>query len=195
MISVGLTGGIGSGKSTVARLFSVLEVPVYDSDERAKYVMNNHPELINGIKLLLGEESYNKTGLNNAFIAQKIFSDLNLRNSLNKLVHEIVFQDYDIYKELNFDKSYIIMESAILFEGGYDKIHHYMITVFSPEEIRIKRLKAKGMSEDEISKRMQSQWADEEKIKRADFVIINDEKKSVLNQVMEIHNKILVNYL
>jgi len=195
MISVGLTGGIGSGKSTVAKVFSVLDVPVYNSDERAKYLMNHDQELTKRIKELLSEDAYTSKGLNNNFIAEKIFSDSDLRNSLNNLVHKSVLQDYENYLKMQSDKLYAIQESAILFEEGYEKLYDLMITVSSPVEIRTNRLKARGMSEKDIRNRMESQWSDEEKVKRADFVVVNDENQSVLSRVLEIHNKILASYI
>ena len=195
MISVGLTGGIGSGKSTVSKFFTLLSVPVYNSDERAKYLMNNDLELKLLIKELLGDEAFIEENINKEYIANKIFQDICLRDSLNNIVHNAVFHDYINYQKINGQSPYIIQESAILFEGGYESKHQYMILVICSEDLRIKRLTEKGMSEKDIRQRMKNQWSDKDKINKSDYIIFNNEKNSLIEQVNEIHQKILINTL
>ena len=191
MISVGLTGGIGSGKSTVAKFFSILGVKIYNSDEKAKEIMERDLELKDKILTLLGDEAYNEKGLNRKYIANKVFQEPIIRDGLNSIVHAAVFEDYKRFVEENKTSNYIIQESAILFEGGYENRHDLMITVISPEEIKINRLVEKGMNELDIRQRMKNQWSDKEKMDKSDFVILNNEKNSLSEQILDIHHKIL----
>lgn len=191
MISVGLTGGIGSGKSTVAKFFYILGVKIYNSDEKAKEIMERDLELKDKILTLLGDEAYNEKGLNRKYIANKVFQEPIIRDGLNSIVHAAVFEDYKRFVEENKTSNYIIQESAILFEGGYENRHDQMITVISPEEIKINRLIEKGMNELDIRQRMKNQWSDKEKMDKSDFVILNNEKNSLSEQILDIHHKIL----
>lgn len=191
MISIGLTGGIGSGKTKVAELFSVLNVPVYNSDLQANILMETSPIIHRQIIDLLGEEAYVGNKLNKPFISKKIFSDQSLKNSLNKIVHDKVLEDFIEWRETNTNKKYIIQEAAILFETDHYKIHDIMITVTCPMETKMDRLKKRGMTESEIKSRMNNQWSDEKKNLLSDYMIINDEKESLIQQVIAIHEKLM----
>lgn len=191
MISVGLTGGIGSGKSMIATLFSLLQIPVYNSDQKAKLLMEEKPYIRKHIQELLGQEAFINNKLNKPFIASKIFTDETLKNSLNKIVHESVLQDYVLWVESQKIFPYVLQEAAILFETGHYKKHTYTITVSCPVDIRKKRLIEIGLQPNDIDQRIKNQWTDEERTKLADFVILNDEKESVIKQVSIIHEKII----
>jgi len=191
MISVGLTGGIGCGKTMVAEFFSILNVPVYNSDLQANVLMETDPMIQHQVVDLLGEKAYNGNKLNKQFVSKKIFSDQSLKNSLNKIIHHKVLEDFIEWREVNISKKYIIQEAAILFETDHYKIHDVMITVTCPIEIRKKRLEERGMSVTEINSRMKNQWPDEKKVPLSDYIIINDEKESLIQQVLVIHKKLI----
>jgi dephospho-CoA kinase len=191
MISIGLTGGIGSGKTKVAELFSVLNVPIYNSDLQANILMETNPLIHQQIIDLLGEEAYVGNKINKPFVSKKIFSDPSLKNSLNKIVHNKVLEDFIEWKEINSSFKYIIQEAAILFETDHYKIHDIMITVTCPIEIKMDRLKKRGLTESEIMSRIKNQWSDEKKVPLSDYIIINDEKESLIQQVIAIHEKLI----
>jgi dephospho-CoA kinase len=190
MYSVGLTGGIGSGKSIIAEYFSILKVPVYNSDIQAKILMEENSSIRKQIQVLLGHEAYINNKPNKPFIANIIFTNESLKNSLNEIVHRIVLQNYVNWIN-NLNAKYVIQEAAILFETGHYKKHDFMITVTCPLEIRKKRLLDKGMKLEDINQRINNQWTDEERNRLADFIIVNNEKESIIKQVSIIHDKIL----
>lgn len=186
-----ITGGIGSGKSTVARVIEALGYPVYYSDERAK-CMYFLPEVRAKIVSLLGAEAYlNERELNRGYIARKIFSDDVLLNKVNKIIHQAVEQDFYNYQKAHSDAGVVFKESALIFEAGLQKGCDKIILVTAPKEIRAERIKRRdGMSEEEIMNRMRKQWDDAEKIPLVDFVIVNDEREALLPKVLEIVEKI-----
>jgi dephospho-CoA kinase len=190
MFSVGLTGGIGCGKSIIAEYFSILKVPVYNSDFRAKKLMEENTIIREQIQALLGQKAYINNKLNKPFIANKIFSNEALKISLNNIVHMRVMQDYIEWRNYQLSK-YVIQEAAILFETGHYKKHDFMITVTCPMEIRKTRLIGRGMKPDDINQIFKNQWTDEERTSLADFIIVNNEKELIIKQVSIIHDKIL----
>ncbi len=192
-MQVGITGGIGSGKSTVCKIFEVLDIPVYYADDRAKWLMNNDTNLIEGIKSVFGNEAYHPDGtLNRPFIANIVFNDKSKLAELNALVHPAVFQDGVSWNEANASAPYTLKEAAILFESGSYLTVDKVITVFAPKEIRIKRvLMRDDTTREAIEARMDKQMPEEEKIERSDFVIYNDDEHSLIEQVLDIHRKIL----
>jgi dephospho-CoA kinase len=191
MLSVGLTGGIGSGKSHIAEFFQMLGIPVYNSDLNAKKIMENNSQVRNSIIMLLGEDSYTGNKLNTDIISKRVFSDSGLNKSLNDIVHKHVLLDYIEWKEQKSASKYVIQEAAILFETGHYKMHDFMITVSCPVELREKRLLEMGRNKKDIQNRMDKQWSDQKRNELADFIIINDEKESVIQQVLRIHHKFL----
>ena len=187
MLRIGLTGGIGSGKSTVARVFETLGIPVYDADHAAKNLMNNDPELKAAIIELFGEESYHHNKLNRAFIAGIVFNNPEKLARLNALTHPRTIADAENWLAAQH-APYAIKEAALLFESGADKHLDYIIGVTAPEETRIKRVAERDhLDPEDVRKRIRNQMNEEEKMKRCDFVLQNDEKDMLLPKVLELH--------
>jgi len=192
-IRVGITGGIGAGKSLITKLFQVLGVPVYYADERAKYLMNISPELRRGIIRLFGTKAYGPDGrINRPYLAKKAFSDPDKLKALEALVHPVVFQDTESWEEKHKNVPYTLREAALLFESGNYKKLDKIITVTAPEEIRIQRiLQRDKVPREAVLARIRRQWPEEEKVKRSDFVIVNDNKHLLIPQVLAIHEQLL----
>ncbi|MDN3723877.1 dephospho-CoA kinase [Aequorivita sp. SDUM287046] len=188
---IGLTGGIGSGKTTVAKFFSDLGVPVYIADIEAKKLTDSSPEIRYELTALLGEETYVGQILNRKFVADKIFKDKLLLEAVNGIIHPRVavhFQDW-VSKQ---NALYVIKEAAILFENGGYKNCDLTILVTAPKNTRLARVMARdAVSETEIEQRMNSQWSDEKKATLADIIIKNIDLHETQKQVISIHNKFL----
>ncbi|MEZ5054605.1 MAG: dephospho-CoA kinase [Chitinophagales bacterium] len=193
MLKVGITGGIGSGKTTVCAIFATLGVPIYYADDRAKELMVSDEHLIQSIQGLLGEQAYNADNtLNRPFIAQQVFKDKNLLQKLNAIVHPAVFKDKQIWYETHHSKKYTLYETAILFESGSYKMLDKIITVFAPREERIARtMKRDNLSREEVLSRMDKQIAEEEKMAKSDFIIYNDHSQPLIHQVLTIHQQLI----
>ncbi len=175
MIKVGVTGGIGSGKSRVCALFAALGIPVYDSDAGARELMNSDAEVMKAVTALFGPEAYDGGKLDRAFVAERVFHDKPLLASLNRIVHPAVVRDFDRWAMSHSDSPYVIMESAILFESGIDRFMDKVIAVSAPENIRIERVASRdGASRQSVLDRMANQLTDRERESRADYVINND---------------------
>ncbi|HEX5111919.1 MAG TPA: dephospho-CoA kinase [Saprospiraceae bacterium] len=190
---IGLTGGIGSGKSTVAAIFSTIGIPVYESDARAKALMNEDPDLKTKIKALLGSDAYKNGEINRAWIAERVFADKNLLEQLNAIVHPAVKKDAIAFahEKANEAAPYIIKESAILLEENLTEELDAIILVVAPLGTRIERvMKRDGASREQIEERIRNQWTDDIKIPLADYVIFNDGERSLLEQVMDIDQMI-----
>jgi dephospho-CoA kinase len=189
VLRVGLTGGIGSGKSVVAKVFETLGIPVYYADDAAKRLMNTNPELKAAIIKNFGEGSYTNGELNRKYMASIVFNDKEKLYLLNSLTHPATIRDAGEWIKRQ-TSPYIIKEAALLFESGADKILDHVIGVFAPLPLRIKRVMNRDVvTEEEIMKRINRQMDEEEKMKRCDFVITNDEKELVIPQVLELHEK------
>lgn len=189
MLKVGITGGIGSGKTTICRIFETLGIPVYYADERAKWLMLHDEALVDGVKQLFGEEAYTKEGLlNRPFIAQIVFNDQAKLNQLNQLVHPAVHRDGQVWHDAQKDVAYTLNEAALMVEsGGYHKMDQ-LITVFAPKEIRINRVMARDQVERAaVEARISKQLPEEEKLKVAHHIIYNDGEHSLIQQVHQIH--------
>ncbi len=191
MTVVGLTGGIGSGKTTIANFFKELNVPIYFADIEAKKLMNKSKVLQKKIKALFGERAYIKNELNRPFIAERIFKDKQLLQQMNAIVHPKVGKHF--IKWLNKQNSpYVIKEAAILFENNSYKNYDYIITVVAEEKERINRiLHRDNTSEQKIKDIMKNQWDDSKKVKLSDFVIQNKSLDNTKKQVYSIHRKLL----
>jgi dephospho-CoA kinase len=194
---VAITGGIGVGKSKVASFFEDFGVPVYYSDTEAKRIMEELPHLKKSISLLLGTEAYLKNGqLNRAYIASEIFKDSKKLKSLNELVHKEVHIDFQTWVTTYDQKSsvpYLMYESALVFENGLESQFNSVILVTAPEALRIERIKIRDhRSEKEIKRIIMSQMSENDKIKKADFVINNQDLSLTLLNSSEIHNKIII---
>ena len=188
---VGLTGGIGSGKSTVLELFQKLGTAVFIADIEAKKIMNSNVELIEQINELFGELAYINNELNRSYIASIVFKNKNKLAALNKLVHPKLRDYFDEFVE-NLDKDIVIYEAAILFESGSDKMCDYIITVTANFEDKIDRvMKRDNVSREQILERMNHQLNDDFKIKNSNFVIINNSLKDTKLQVSTIYDLIL----
>ncbi|NBW30652.1 MAG: dephospho-CoA kinase [Flavobacteriales bacterium] len=175
--------GIGAGKSLVAEIIKAMGYPVYNSDERAKELTDSNPKIKEDLIHLFGEEIYQNDKLNKFALAQAIFS---LREKVNALIHPIVREDFNLWA-LAQNNSLVFNESAILFETGSFKNFDAIILVYAPAELRIKRImKRDNCSENEVLKRMNSQFSDEEKYQLTEFRVLNDEQTPLLKQVEQI---------
>ena len=188
MIKVGLTGGIGSGKTTVAKIFKQFGVPVYFSDDRAKDLMLNNKFLRESLISLFGDKVIINGFLNRSYIASKVFSNPKELIKLNALVHPFVQKDFDVWSASQ-TSNYVLKEAAILFETGADKLLDKVVLVESPEDLKVSRIMFRdGMAEEEVFKRMSKQWSDSQKRINADHIIQNNEKCSLIYQILKLHN-------
>lgn len=187
MIKLGITGGIGSGKSTVSKLFSMLGIPVYIADIESKRLVATSIVIKEKLIRLFGEELFTEGVLNKPLLASYIFNDKEKLETVNKIIHPEVKKDFDEWVDNHSQYNIIAQESAILFESGFNRFVDKVITVYAPQEIRIERTIAReGISRDKVLERIQSQMCDEEKVKLSDFIIVNDDTKSLIEQVSEI---------
>ena len=192
MLRVGLTGGIGSGKTMVSSIFEKLGVPVYNADAAARKLMNSEAELKDGIALMFGDLAYGSDGLNKTYIAESVFGDAEKLAGLNKLVHPAVRKDFIRWTGLQTGSPYVLEEAAILFESGASLEMDLTVLVHAPEELRIGRVMERdGVSREAVLKRMAHQLGEEELLKLADHILMNDGKEMILPQVIELHNKII----
>jgi dephospho-CoA kinase len=191
MIKVGVTGGIGSGKSIVCRVFESLGIPVYYADLHSRRLVDSEPVIRNKLIGLFGPDIYNGSALNRPRFAAEIFADPQLLEAANTIIHPWVRKDFDRWVRDYPDKKYVIEEAAILFESGGNTQVDKCITVVAPVEVRMKRiLKRPGMTPDRIREIMANQWPDEKKAALADFVIVNDEKSLIIPQILLIHDQL-----
>jgi len=192
MYVVGLTGGIGSGKTIVSEVFKSIGIPVYNSDIEAKILMNTDSDIINKLKMIFGYNIYNSENqLDRKKLADLIFNNKDKLNTVNSIVHPPVKKHFQIW--MNKQNSlYVIKETAILFESGTYKDVDKIITVSAPLSLRIKRLILRDNSnKKKIMERIKNQLNDEYKIKNSDFVINNNNEELILPQILSIHNNLL----
>ena len=192
MKRIGLTGGIGSGKSFIAQIIEHMGYPVYYSDARAKELTKSNPTIKMGLISLFGEEVFEGNQLNSELIASKIFNDDELRTTVNELIHPIVRADFENWA-LNQKSALVFNEAAILFETGAYRNFEATILVCAPMELKIERvMKRENCSREAVMERMNKQWSDEEKLKLADYSILNDDETPVLIQLEAVINELLV---
>lgn len=191
-LNIGITGGIGSGKTLVCRIFSVLGIAVYDADREAKALMNTHPDLIDSLKENFGEQVYGPDGkLDRSYLAGEVFGDQEKLDLLNGIVHPIVIQAGVEWMQAQ-EGPYSVKEAALLFESGSYQANDYNILVFAPVEERIRRVMTRdGISREQVLARMVKQMPEDEKMKRADFIIYNDGSRALIPQVLELHERFL----
>jgi dephospho-CoA kinase len=191
-ILVGVTGGIGSGKSVVCQIIESLGSPVYYADDRAKWLMSNDPELKLKIVDTFGEESFSGDQLNRAFLAKHVFSDKKQLEALNHLVHPAVARDGLDWQESHSAAKLLVKEAALLYETGSYKQLDHIIVVAADLELRVKRILARDpqRSREDVLRIIEKQISQEEKVERADFVIYNDEQHSLIDQVYAFVKKI-----
>jgi dephospho-CoA kinase len=190
MLKVGITGGIGSGKSVVAKIFSTLGIPVYESDQRAKWLIEYNKDIVSEIRDLLGNEAYNEDGkYDKVFVSKAVFQNEELLRKLNQIVHPRVRQDFEDWVLLQ-NAPFVLKEAAIMSRNaGLDKI----IVVHSPKDLRIKRLLKRDTHRNlsEIEKVISNQKTEKEFLEMADFVINNDDKELLIPQVIEVYKKLI----
>lgn len=190
---VGLTGGIGSGKTTIAEFFSELGIPVYNSDKEAKRLMCTSKKLKKGIKELLGNEAYKNEKLNKTYISSKIFNDSSLLKKMNAVVHPAVRKSFQRWAKRQ-TAPYVIQESALLFENSTAEFYDKIILVIAPEKQRIQRVVDRdGSSEKEVHNRLKNQLPDKLKIPLADFVLENTDMQKTKQLVNELHIALIDN--
>ena len=191
---IGLTGGIGSGKSTVSKLFETMNCPIYNSDEKAKDLYFK-PSIKSSIINLLGQEAYlNEKEINKTYISKKVFSDDYLLQQLNQIIHPAVKEDFTVFKNKYASESIIIKETALLFETDIYKEVTASILVTAPVYLKIERVqKRNSLPIEEVEKRMKAQWSDEQKIPLADFIVNNDGDTAIIPQVLSILKKLTTN--
>jgi dephospho-CoA kinase len=190
MLKIGLTGGIGSGKSTIARIFEALGVPVYYADEAAKRLMNEDKEIIEAVTRNFGKESYIHGKLNRPYIASIVFNDKEKLELLNFITHPATIRDANEWMQKQ-NSPYIIKEAALLFESGSSEYLDKIIGVYAPAPLRMMRtMERDNISSDEVIKRMNRQIEEEIKMKLCDFVIVNDEQQLVIPQVIKLHEQL-----
>ena len=192
-LKIGITGGIGSGKTTVCKIFETLGIPVYYADDRAKILMVEDKVLIKKIKQEFGEAAYFPDGsLNRQLISDIAFHNPLKLKELNAAVHPSVFKDGERWHKTQKGVPYTLKEAALLFESGSNSVLDKIITVFTPKELRIERVLLRGgLTRAEIEARIAKQLPDEDKIKQADFVIYNDGEKALIPQVLAIHKVLM----
>ncbi len=197
MLRIGLTGGIGSGKSTVAKIFEVLGIPVYYADAAARRLMNEDEELKKNIITHFGKESYVDSQLNRPYIASIVFNDKEKLELLNSLTHPATIRDANIWMQKIAESGgqsspYTIKEAALIFESGSVEHLDHVIGVYSPAQLRIQRIMQRDkISREEVLQRMNRQMDEDKKMKLCDFVIINDEQQLLIPQVLKLHDKLL----
>lgn len=192
MLKVGITGGIGSGKTTVCKIFEQLGIPIYYADDRAKLLMTEDPELVSQIKLLFGESAYSKGKLNRPFIANIVFNDPEKLSQLNALVHPAVAKDGERWHLAQKNAPYTLKEAALLYEAGSYRQLDRMICVVAPEDLRIKRVMQRDqVDQAAVEARMNKQWPQSQKARLSDFLVYNDGSEFLIQQVLRIHHKLL----
>ena len=193
MLKIGLTGGIGSGKTTVAKIFEVLGIPVYYADDTAKKMMTDDEDLRFEIIKNFGPKSYLDGKLNRSFLAKTVFSDPEKTKLINSIIHPATIVDAERWMQKQ-KAPYAIKEAALIFEANAEKNLDLVIGVSSPLELRLQRVFMRdGMNREAMEKRMKNQIAEEDKMNRCDFVINNDETTLLIPQVITLHETLLQN--
>lgn len=191
MKRIGLTGNIGTGKSTIARIFQILGIPVYHADYAARLIVESE-KITEQIGLLFGKQVLNPLRqVDRKALADIVFNDKSKLETLNSLIHPLVEDDFLQWCKMHTDQKYILHEAAILFESGFDRLFDANILVTAPEELCIARVMTRdGISREMVSKRIKNQWPQEKKLKMADYEIRNDEVSIVIPQVLAIHQEL-----
>jgi dephospho-CoA kinase len=190
---IGITGGIGSGKSIVCKLFSCLGISIYDADTRAKWLTNHDTTIRNKVIDLLGPEAYNSDGeYNRPYVASVVFHNESLLKELNAIIHPVVLRDTDAWMAARINDAYVIKEAAIMNAAGDKNNLDCVVVVQAPVELRIKRILERDQrSESEIRAIIERQVSDEKREAIADFIILNDENSALIPQVLSLHKAFL----
>lgn len=192
MLKIGITGGIGSGKTTACKVFEKIGIPVYYADSRAKKLMVEHSEIRTELSTLFGEEIYTpQNELDRKKLAKLLFGNNAALQKVNKIVHPRVQSDFENWTQLHTSAPYVLKEAAILFESGAHKGVDKSILVFAPELLRLERVtKRDKTSIEAVRARMQHQLPDSEKLKMADFVLYNNDEQLLFPQILDLHQKL-----
>lgn len=191
VLKLGVTGGIGSGKTSVCRVFRVLGIPVFSADPEAKEIMDSNSGIIRRINSIAGKNLYVNGSLDRQELANLIFNDNTLLDKVNSLVHPVVFEHFKRW-EKEQDAPYVIMEAAILFESGASKLVDRIATVVAPVEERVERvINRNSLSREQVLERMRNQMDDDSRIKQSDYVIQNSEKDMIIPAILKIHEDML----
>ncbi|MFD2999747.1 dephospho-CoA kinase [Pontibacter toksunensis] len=193
MLKIGITGGMGTGKTVVSRVFALLGVPVYDSDARAKWVMRHDEELRQELISAFGTEAFTTEGeLNRAYISSIVFNNPQRLEQLNGLVHPHVRKDFTKWAASHTDKPYVLKEAALMYESEAWKQMDQIITVFAPMETRLKRLLRRDThrTEEAIRAIISKQLSEEERMSRAEHIIYNDDQQLIIPQVLKLHEQL-----
>lgn len=191
---IGITGGIGSGKSLICQIFNRLGIPSYDADLRARWLMDHDPELRASIQREFSNEAYLEDGsLNRDLISKLVFDESTNIEILNSIVHPAVGHDYRLWVEQNNKSVYLLKEAALIFESGSNEWLDEVITVFAPKEMRIERVLIRDPNRDrnQVESIISKQWTEEERQKHADYIIRNDDTTLVIPQVLQIHHELM----
>ena len=189
---LGITGGIGSGKSTVSKIFEVLGLKIYQSDDMAKYLMGNDNKLISSIINHFGEESYIDGKINKEYISKNVFYDKEKLKIINNLVHPVVINDFKKWCLINKSEKILIKEAALLFESKSYKELDFIIYVYAEKKLRISRILKRDShrTKDQIEHIINSQLTDKESFEKADYILENNEKSLLLPEVIDLYEKI-----
>ncbi|MDB3868875.1 dephospho-CoA kinase [Bacteroidia bacterium] len=192
-LRIGITGGMGAGKSTLCKIFNQIGIPIYDADSRAKWLMNNDSELKEAVRTSFGWDSYTrKDDLNRDYLAKVVFNNEEKLKVLNGIVHPAVMKDFKFWTNEHKNEPYSLKEAALLFESNSYKILHKVIVINSPIETRIERVvKRDHVKREDVLKRIENQSTDRERMEKADWIIYNDGVHSLIEQAMKIHQDIL----
>ena len=189
---VGITGGIGSGKSVVCTIFKLHEVPVYDADREAKRLNDHSPVIRDKLTALFGNELYAQGSLNRPLLASLIFGHREKVAAVNAITHPVLAEDFNRWCLQHKNHPIVMIEAALLYEAGFNRFLDKIITVFSPTEMRLARVaKRDGTDYKTIEKRMKHQMPEEQKVEQADFVIVNDGTKSLIRQTRSILDNLM----
>ena len=193
MIKIGITGGIGSGKTVVSTLLELMDIPVYIADEESKVLTKNSPVIREKLIHLLGESIYTPEGLNKKLLASYIFNNPDCLQQVNAIIHPVVNQHFLEWTN-QLTTGVCAIESAILFESGFDKIVDISLMIYAPMELRIERAMKRGsVTREEITKRIQSQLSDDIKKEKADYIIRNNDKQALIPQLQNFINRLTFN--
>jgi len=188
---LGITGGIGSGKTSVCRVFNVLGIPFFSADPEAKLIMGNDQSIMMRINEIAGKNLYSKGSLDRLELARLIFNDKTLLEKVNSLVHPVVFDHFRQWEAMQ-NSPYVIMEAAILFESGANKLVDRIATIVAPIEERVNRvIQRNNLSREQVMERMRNQMDDDTKSKLSDYVIYNSENDMIIPAILKIHEEIL----
>lgn len=187
MIKIGVTGGIGSGKTMVCKVISTMGYPVYHADIEAKRIVNTNSELIRKVKQLFGSNIYTQNSLDRKKLAGIVFNNADLLQKLNSIVHPAVADDFEKWVENNRTSPLIFKEAAILFESGAYKTVDKVVAIWAPEDLRITRVSERdGVTKEQVMERMKNQISQDELLERSDFVIKNSQQELLVPQVVNL---------